>query len=58
MDRGRRQLYSMALGEGEYAAAIFTQRPEQAEIGIPPCWTNRVDGQNALYVVLRDDENR
>ena len=41
-DMGDGSFYSMAQLKGQSAAALFTQRPEESQQGIPPHWTTYI----------------
>lgn len=50
-DMGDGSFYSMAQLKGKSAAAVYTQRPEEASQGIPPHWTTYITVDDVDAVV-------
>ena len=53
MDEGGEVAYSMAVKDGSYRAAIYTQAPDQKEAAIPPHWDIHIAVDNVDEVAGR-----
>ena len=56
MDEAGQNIYSMAMKEGSYTGAMYTQPQEQAQMGIPPHWMVHIAVDSADEVAGRVEE--
>lgn len=57
MDDMGGMVYSMAVSDGSYAAAMFTQMDDEKQMGIPPHWNVYMTVENVDAIATRVAEN-